>query len=548
MAFPPEPEAPAPAPASSLINEHVGRVIGDVLAEHAPKAAEAVAKATSKARETFLEELEGYNAEMMRPMIAKLRASGGLPAELEALLAEVQGPGAQVGSLLSSFFVYGVMFSLASTLLAPFMQETANTIWSNNPDRPLSPPDVANMVVQGYMTEPAGQTEANLSGIDNARFDKMVQVTGMPPSPQDLFQMFRRGIFEEGTSATEPLTVYGGLAQGHTKDEWITKFQQLAHVWPSPIDFVNAGVREQFATKAEAEAWAGKAGLDITTQTEIGSFFDVLFDVAGRPPGPEEAGRMANRKIIHWTGSGPAATTFQQAIAESDVKTKWTAALQALQAYVLPNGEITSLVRDGWLTPEAAAPFYENNGVDAGLQELLTTAALSERLEQDRLQTKATILSMYENRLLDAGDAVTGLNALGYHAEVVVQMLALADFRWKASNYTRIVQEIGRQVITGKVNPTNASASLAGMGVPAATVTLLLNDWQAAKEIEVPAITASQIASAVYYNVETPEQAMGELQALGYTTYDAWRLLSIRLHGKLDLPGGLPPIPPPPAL
>src|ERR1035441_10060398 len=100
----------------------------------------------------------------------------------------------------------------------------------------------------------------------------MVQITGMPPSPQDLFAMFRRDLMPEGKSAAQFPSVYAGLAQGHTKDEWIPLFQKLAYVWPTPDLFVNAAVREQFTSKSEAQAWAAKAGLDVTTQTEREQF------------------------------------------------------------------------------------------------------------------------------------------------------------------------------------------------------------------------------------------------------------------------------------
>ena len=66
-------------------------------------------------------------------------------------------------------------------------------------------------------------------------------------------------------------------------------------------------------TQSDAETWAGKTGLDTTTALPGGkTMFSLAFDIAGRPPGPEEAGRMANRGIIPWTGTGAASISFRR--------------------------------------------------------------------------------------------------------------------------------------------------------------------------------------------------------------------------------------------
>ena len=424
-----------------------------------------------------------------------------------------------------------------------FFQPLLNELWSSRPRMPMSPADVANAVVQGYMTLEEGQIEAAYSGLDKTPFDTMVKVTGMPPSPQDLFQMFRRSIIPEGSSASDFPSVYAGLAEGHTKDSWIPIFQKLAYVWPSPTDFVNAAIREQIP-KADAQKWAGKTGLDITTEVESGiNFFDLLFDIGGRPPGPEEMARMAHRGIIPWTGTGPKATTFQQGIAESDLKTKWTAALEALSAYIPSNGEITNWVRHGFVTKADALPMYAKNAVTADVANLMMESALVDQLAEDRQLAKGEVVALYTAQHLTAAEATNALAAVGYHGEQAKEILWLADFRREAQAYNRVIQVLGRQVVTGKLSVNNATQTLGAMGVPSQTITVLTNDWKLARQAEVPAPSEGTIVSAAYYGVETPNEAFNDLKALGYTPYDAWRLLSVRLHGPATVAGGYPPRP-----
>ena len=149
----------------------------------------------------------------------------------------------------------GMVIACISETGKVFFQPILNALWNERPRMPMSPADVANAVVQGYMTLEEGTEEASFSGLAGLPFQRMVEITGMPPSPQDLFSMFRRSIIEMGSKPTDRLTVTAGLAEGHTKDEWIEKFQKLAYVWPSPTDFVNAAIREQIPY-GTAQEWA----------------------------------------------------------------------------------------------------------------------------------------------------------------------------------------------------------------------------------------------------------------------------------------------------
>ena len=103
--------------------------------------------------------------------------------------------------------------------------------------------------------------------------------------------------------------------------------------------------------------------------------FDLLFDIAGRPPGPVELGHMTLRNIIKTdTNAGqqsglpspdPTATTFEQGIAESDIKTKWTSALWALQEYVPPPRMIGGLLEKGGISVAQAKTYWQDSGVPA---------------------------------------------------------------------------------------------------------------------------------------------------------------------------------------
>ena len=415
-----------------------------------------------------------------------------------------------------------------------------NDVNAKFPNVPLSPSQAANLWQEAYNGKLDLDQEALFGGIDAERYEALKYLAGVAPAPQELFEMFRRGIITYFSEVEGQNSVERGLYQGQTKQSWVGDLAQLAYSWITYNDFVNAAIREQIP-RATAQEWAGKTGLDIETKVAPGiNMFDLLFDIGGRPPGPEEMARMAHRGIIPWTGTGPSEKTFQQGIAESDLKTKWTDSLEALSTYIPSNGEITGWVRHGFVSAEDAWPMYRANGVTHAVAELMVHSALTDQLAEDRRLAKGEVLAMYQNQLITPEEATDALEVIGFHGEIGKELLRLADFRRESQAYGRIISEIGRQVLTGKVSLVNAHSTLAAMGVPPETIKILTEDWRLARQSEVPTITAGEIATSVYYGIEKVEEGMEDLEALGYTKYNAWRLLSNRLHGPAKPFDGIP--------
>lgn len=527
----------------------VGEVVKDVLAEHAPKAAEHGARATAAGRKAFLEELETYNAEMLGDLIDSMRASGSIPPEIDKMLEAIKAPTAQIGGILSSFFIYGVMLQLASSVLQPFFQATSNDIWAAHPTKPLSPADLAVGAVRGIVPGGPAITSypeeinaiAGESGISAADMQYLANITGNPPSPQDLLEMKRRGIITLAQLAT-------GLKEGDTRDEWIPMFEQLINQWITPTDFVAAAVREQ-VTRPVAQAWANAAGLDTGwdvsqypgPQLEVGTppeepavnMFDLLFDIAGRPPGPQELGHMANRKLIDWTNADaglpspdPTAITFEQGIAESDIKTKYTAVLQALQVYVPPPRMVTGLLEKGGITEDPARLYWQYGGVPASLVDAYVYEATQQATIQDKLLAKGDILTAYYDQVIDNATATELLDLLGFTGAVAEFQLATVDMRREIKALNAEVNRIGSYYMHYKLTEVGAENALTTLGVPAGQIQGLLSIWSVDRIVPNRLPTTSQISKAVQYGTLTVNEALSKLELLGFTAYDAAIVLS----------------------
>ncbi len=547
------PEAPGEAQAAERVVDRIGATV----ARHVAQVREAATEREATARQQRMEEVASSMHDELVPSIGPLVEEllavtpEGHPAR--PLLESLQSPDNPLLAILLTIVGYiGMILALPGAMASILVQQMKNELWCHNRTVPLSPADLANMVVQGYLGQSVGEEMAGQSGLSADNFDLMVKVVGMPPSPQDLFEMYRRGIIGLDPSSSgidytgpAPLNVVDGLKQGHTKDEWIDAFKRLAFVRPSATDFVAAAVREQLDYETAAR-WAESVGLDFSVDVDnppfdtqgvndpsaypTHTFFDVLFDIAGRPPGPVEAADMAWRSIIPWEGTGPHATTFQQAIAESDVKTKWTNALQAASAWRPTVTEIGMMYAAGVIDDQTAEKFWTWIHVPDGLLPTVKSLYVLEAARTERETAKENVVQLYLQGALSDAQATSELEALGFASAVVEYLLKYAQYQRLQTQTERLLETIGRNYVSGKTTNTDALTALQHFGIPEEEATGLIQEWETAKALSVPTVTAAQIASAVYYSVESPDDGMADLIALGYTPYNAWRLLSLRLH------------------
>ena len=543
---------PEHAAKTNALGGKLSQLLADTILQAAPHVQKHVQDARAEANHDFLEGMEQHVADLVGPMLTSVTDVSHPPPELIALLTELGVPTEQFTGIISQFFVFGVMFTLAQAMLAPFVQQVNNDVWSAHPDRPLPPPDIATAVVRGIglgdsagVTMPAwAATEAAKSGIGAEAFATMVGVTGMAPALQLLFEMVRRGIIDEGALGAGGTTLVSGIQQGDIKDEWIEAVSKLRYVQPSPTDFVRAAVQAQM-DYAEAKGWATKVGLEPAAYLDANpDWFDLLYHSAGRPPGPMELGHLANRGLIDWSGTGVEATTFEQGIRESDIKDKWIPTLEKLMVYYPANADIRMLLLHGGITESDALAFWKANGVPDALAKGYLHLAQIEQVTQDKALAKGDIETLIQENAISDADALTMLGEIGYSGRNAEFILSMAHFRYELMAFRTSIRTISTLYTSRKATATQAQEAFTSLGMPEAQVTALLATLTHQREAETVIPTASQIASALYYGIIDQATAMERLEALAYSPADAYLVLSVRMHGPLANPpaGYVPPV------
>lgn len=400
----------------------------------------------------------------------------------------------------------------------------------------LSPPDAASAVVRNFMDPAGGAAEAAKSGVDQATFDVLRHLAGDAPGPQQLAEALRRGaITAEGTGA-DSTSFQQGIAEGRLADKWAPVIQALAKLWPTPVDALDAALKGQI-TPDEGKQLYELLGGDP-------QFYQWLLDTQGEGPTPLQAADWARRGIIPWDGTGPAVTSYAQAVRESRYRDKWADAYKASAEYLPPTTSIVTLLAHGAVTTDQAAALMKQQGASDELIAAYIAEADSEALSDYRGLTTSTVLNMYYAQLIGQADATSILESLHVTPRAATLMLTYADLQRAVAQQQRAVDRIGTLYASRKITADTAKQSLITLQVPPATVSDIIAMWNLENSISVKLLTEAQIADAWELRVMDEATALGELQNIGYTPYDAWVVLSIKAKAPLPNPPPGGPAPP----
>lgn len=533
------PKTPNPHRAAGKL----AQLVGETIIHHAPWSAKIGQEARREATDEWMEELEQHTAKLVGPVLQEILNNSNPPDAIRALLDEAIAPKAQFSAVLEQVFVYGIVSQIVGASVVPFLQGVTNDLWvsavSDGIAVPLSPATLATAIARGL--EPGDSTVKNIpdkvyaaaaeSGVSKPDFDLLTSIVGSPPALQELFELYRRELIGLGEVET-------GLKEGDFRDDWIERTVGLVHAWLTPLDFVRAAVQAQMPYE-DARKWAKKTGLDVETELPLSvgktegtpDMFGLAWAIAGRPPGPQELGRMALRGFIPWEGTGADETTFQQGIAESDVKTKWTDSLRRLQEYFPPPESVGSLFTHGAITEEQAVKYWEDTGVPSELAQAYVYVATQQHIGQDKLAAAGEVKTAYLDGILDHAQAKGMLEDLGQREGVAELTLEVLDFRREIQAINAMVKRVQALYVNHTLSAVEARAALEQIGVPHERGGRLIEIWDAVRTRPIHLPSVREIGLAVKYGTINKEQAIHMIEGLGYEAFDAAVVLSA--HSEL---------------
>lgn len=459
------------------------------------------------------------------------------------------GLGALFGrsNIIEQIFVWGIASQLVQAVLAPVIQKVEQETLALGTPTPISPADLVTMVLREWMALTTAAKQARLSGLAPADFDLLVKAAGEPPGLESVLQWYRRGVVP-WASAPGDASVEEAIRTSRIPTKvWSDAIRQ-ANVVPIPAaEAVDARVEAQITTGDRAAVEAAAAGGTGGGFTPAATTFyeimwangytpeqaDVMFHTRGNPPAPSELLTLFRRGLIEWTGTGFTKTTVQQGIYEGATKDKWEPIFKGLVRAIPSIYEIRQMLKAGAITQQQAAGDLAASGYTAETITGILNAATAEISATDKKLTASIITTLYYDQAITATQARSLLVAIGYGP-------GAADFAIEAQNIKRqsavlgaAITKVGALFTAHKLTKSAAVAALAAYNVPAAQAEQLIATWTIETATNVKTLTEAQIADAWEYLIMDTATALAELQAIGYTPYDAWVVLAVKGKGPL---------------
>lgn len=423
-------------------------------------------------------------------------------------------------------FIWQVVAQLLGAVLAPELELVTREVNKLLPATPLSPAQLADMVVRNIVDHAQAAGYATESGVSKADFERMVASAGEAPSPQELIAALRRGVIERDGTGPASTSFVQGIAESRLYNKWLPVIESLSNVPLGVADAVDAVVESQISPE-QGQHFAYLNGVSAED-------FTILVNTRGNPPSPTELNELLRRGLIPLEGTGPDALSFEQGIAEGATKTKWWRLLHQLGDYVTPPRTVVAMLKEGSITQDQALAELAKSGLDQEHAAAYLLSASHQKTQSTRDLTVSQVLSLYKDRLVDQQTASQMLVLQRYTEAESAYLLDLADFEVLQAKVREVVSKVHTLYVGHKLDDGAASRALDGAGVPPAGRDEYLTKWKLERAANVQTFTTAEVADAFHYGLIQLDDAISRLVNLGWTEEDALIRIEIREHGPLQ--------------
>jgi hypothetical protein len=370
----------------------------------------------------------------------------------------------------------------------------------------LSPADLAMMRQQGFIERPRQIDESAKSGVNAERADLLFEISGLPPGIGEALELLRRGQIDEARFAQM-------VREGHTKTKYTDDLLFLRH---------------QVLSAAQAATLRLKGYISAETSHELGALtgytpaqMDQIWLAMGRPMAPTQLFTAWARGVDGPDGSPMDFAQFEQAVKESDVKTKYSRTLWGIRHAYPSLFQLRRAVQDGGISRQRALTIlrYERYE-DADALALVNSWTTSTATGAKGL-TAAELTAEYEGHYLTTAEYVSDLEALGYSNQQAAEKARVVDAKRVKRARDSVVSRIRSEYVRHRISRDVAAAALDTEAVPAPARDLVLTEWDHERELTADAMTAAQIKKAYKATIFDRPTALARIERLGYDAADA---------------------------
>lgn len=448
----------------------------------------------------WLERFERELAPVVDDLLGHIRDHPSTPQRLARVIGRGTKPTHQVDAILNVILSAVAAVTQIGALTAPFAQKELNVLWAEHAHRPLDIGSAATAAMRQALDFGTARDLAAAGGFDTDTFAAVYAAQFTPPPIDVLLTLLRRNLIGAGTlpAAMQAL----GL-----DPDFVSPVTALA-VGPMPAGQAVLGVVQNHLDEASARSILEQNGIDPAN-------YDVLYQNAGRPPGPEQMLNAWNRGV-----AGVDQAVVEQSIREGDIKDKYVDVLVGLREHLLPQKTVVAGVHQGVISDTDALAMLLRLGISATNAGYLIAEGHNLKTATHKSVSASQIETAYEDGSLTRADAQAHLVTLGYLAADATFILDLVDVKWEQALHNASVARVKAQYVAGRIDRNTASNELDTIGVAAAHRDLYLAQWTIVASTPTRTLTEAQLTKSYREGLLTEAQFRARLTAMGFASAD----------------------------
>lgn len=410
-------------------------------------------------------------------------------------------------AILGVIALWGIISGTLSRIAQVLLQPIVNHLQALDPNVPLSPADLADMVERNILDEATAIGEARESGMQDVDFQRLVLDTGEPPGIEQMLSLWRRNLLDE--ELLDRMIAYSRI-----RTEWTSWVKLLAHDTMSPGDAIEGALKGVLDHDTAATYFEMGGGLP--------DQFDTLLALSGNPIGVEAALNLWNHNLI-------TEDQVTQVILHSRINPQFESMAKLLRHRFLAPFQVSQALKAGAVAPEVATQWLLQDGYPADQVAGIVAEGTGTKVAKHKDLTEAQITELYDSGLFNHDEATAHLVNLGYDPTETDFILAVYDQRRELTMAQAAINQVRKVFLAGRIDGPTATAQLASLGVDPVAQQTYLAIWAVEQASELKELTAAQVGTAAKDGIISYDEAAARWVAMGYSSDDAAILVGI--HG-----------------
>lgn len=359
----------------------------------------------------------------------------------------------------------------------------------------------------GLMTDTGFDRSMNSLGLADPLKAMYKELTHTLPSLGELFHGYWRGVISADEFSQQ-------LKRMGYDPKDIELFKELSKNIPPVQDLIRFLVRDAFNPGAIA-----KYGYAEEYPEEINKFFAQQGydpDWAKRYwyahwnlPSPTQAYEMLHRNLIDQA-------TLDELLKISDYPPFWREKLRAISYSVITRVDLRRLYQAGLIPESRLLKGYKDLGYPDEDAQALAEFAKRGASEKEKDLTRADVLGLYEDNLIDRGEAEQAIIKLGYDSQEAEFLLERADYNISKSMRTDHIRYVQEKYYARTIDKTGVNTELLAAGLSQRQIDRYLLQWDRTLDSQVTPISKTDGLKFYLGGYIGEPEYRAILKALGY--------------------------------